>query len=416
MARPCFISLSLLFALSFAQTVFSKSKEISLNAGEGAVVFMMDSNYPNFPGNKLRVVFKKVDSLEIQSVLAQRKGKVTIKSLPAGIYRIDNFQSAQYKTTFKKSSTFAVEEGKATYIGDIEFKVNLGYGRNWRIDTLAITDNSTKTLGTIASRFKGDTSTTLQSVKWEHHATTNKSAKTTKFKVAGKKYKGENLDKNGLLVVRLASKKPNLLLQTASLGAAGHIVGRLEFDFESKIDSHRIGTIKSTDYNVMTGYDYKGLDKHTRGAIVTIELPPGEYSITRYRAHIDNPNAMIDYHYNTVAFNLPFNIEAGQITYLGEIYGNQSKKTVLIFDSVQSVNFYVNDFWDRDRKELVKRYPFLKGVTAKTELLEANDGWEQVFIQNVDPREILNQKQYKSQKAPDSDTLPVEKLVVPNLP
>lgn len=381
------LTLILIICASLPQIATAIDKPVDLDKGEGAVVFRMDSNYPNIPGNKLRVVFKKPDSLEFDSILAQRKGKITVAKLPAGQYRLLKFETLQYETNVEGETTFTVEEGKATYLGDIDFKVNLGYGRDWRVETFKINDNSEKTLAELSTVFSGETISFLLDINWEAENSGN--VEYSHFKPVKKDYKGEGLQENGLLAIHLASKRTNDFMKAASLGLGTQEVSRIEFDFKSTDGSNRFGTIAYTGYNIMTGVAYKKLDKYTKGSLIMLELPPGHYSINKFRAHFDDANAAIDSYYNTIDTALPFSIEAGKISYLGEVYGNALTKKILLFDIPQSVNFYINDFWERDQKELLKLYPFLKDIPAETSLLEGKDGWDQIFIQNIDPRASL---------------------------
>ncbi len=385
MKKHALLASILFIVVSLARFSAAKESPLVLAANEGAVVFMMDSNYPNFLTNTLRVVFKKDDSLEFKTIHAKRKGKITVAKLSAGEYRLLKLESDQYVTTLDDGPSFTIEEGKATYVGDIKFMVNLGFGRNWRVDTFEISDNADVSLKHLSSSFSGETINSTLLLNWQADAEGDDNIKPTTFKPTKKNYTGEGLKENGLLVLRLASSKPHGI---ASLGMGSPEVARINFKFKATDGSHRSGVIEFNAYNVMTGVSYKKLDQYTRGGLVSLELPPGEYSINKFEAFTDGGTNTIEY-YNTIETELPFSIEEGKITYLGEVYGNALKKNVTLFNLTQSVDFYVNDFWERDRKELIEKYPFLKDIPAETKLLEGKDGWEQIFHQNVDPRSFL---------------------------
>lgn len=379
------LSLITIISISLAQFSVAKGAPLALEANEGAVVFMMDSNYPNFLTNSLRVVFKKNDSLEFKAIFAKRKGKITVAKLSAGEYRLLKLESDQYFTNLDDGPSFTIEEGKATYVGDIKFMVNVGFGRNWRVDTFEISDNADDTLEILSSTFSGVTINSTLPLNWQVDSKSDDNEKHTSFKPTKKNYTGNGLIENGLLVLRLASKKPQGI---ASLGLGSPEVARINFKFKAIDGSNRSGIIEFNAYNVMTGISYKKLDKYTRGGLVALELPPGDYSINKFEAILDGGTAHVEY-YNTIDTELPFSVKAGKITYLGEVYGNALKKKLLLFNMAQSVEFYVNDFWERDQKELIKKYPFLKEIPAETRLLEGKDGWEQIFHQGVDPRSFL---------------------------
>lgn len=379
------LALALFISVSLAPFTVAKGAPIALEANEGAVVFMMDSNYPNFLTNSLRVVFKKNDSLEFKAIFAKRKGKITVAKLSAGEYRLLKLESDQYTTNLDDGPSFTIEEGKATYVGDIKFMVNVGFGRNWRVDKFEISDNADETLKKLSSSFSGETVNSTLAINWEAGAEGDDNEKHRTFKPTKKDYTGTGLKENGLLVLRLASKKPQ---GVAALGLGSPDVARIDFKFKAIDGKNRSGIIEFNAYNVVTGVSYKKLDQYTRGGLVALELPPGDYSINKFVAHIDGGTTTVEY-YNTIETILPFSVEAGKITYLGEVYGNALRKKLLLFNVSQSVDFYVNDFWERDRKELLEKYPFLKDIPAQTKLLEGKDGWEQIFHQNVDPRSFL---------------------------
>jgi len=99
-----------------------------------------------------------------------------------------------------------------------------------------------------------------------------------------------------------------------------------------------------TDGQSMFNGDFNG----NKSYLFVIEAQPGTYAFTKYN-YLDHigPQGMVS---NSDTFAIPFEVKAGQITYMGEL--NYVDKAVK-----GTPRIYVADYFLRDLPEFKKKYP-----------------------------------------------------------
>ena len=95
------------------------------------------------------------------------------------------------------------------------------------------------------------------------------------------------------------------------------------------------------------------------GVIRVRELPAGDYEMTNFRLH-DNTLKKV---WNLKKdFSVPFQVRAGEITYLGEFQATGVRAKALIGYYIEQPYFLVSDQEARDIPLAVEDFPELKGI------------------------------------------------------
>ncbi len=388
--------LPLAFAVIFSvSSLQAKEDTIDLKPGEGLLVFKMETNFVNTPFGKFQVLLKKKNTLDGVTVVPKQKDQWTKVAVPIGEYELVEFSSPNWSSEFYENNTVLIEEGATTYIGDITFIAkNRPLKTSPLVETFEVNDNSDEAREALEDRYTenfrtalvltGETPTDLEADK----------AKLERFFPVKKQYNGENLESKGLVVARIAMEKSNVLMHAAMLGMSRPIITSFSLDFEPTDGSKQIGFIRNDALNLVS--PFKPLDKQTKGLLVAIEVPPGTYNINRFDANVSYMT-VDTWYFNTIDSEAPFSVNAGEITYIGEIFAHALKERFLLFNSPQNVEFYITNQWERDQKELYSKFKFLKDFPVTHSLLEGQNGWEAVFHTGENPRDMLTaQRKNKS--------------------
>lgn len=122
------------------------------------------------------------------------------------------------------------------------------------------------------------------------------------------------------------------------------------------VDYRPVAAGKPGAGSFMTGNMQDPLDwTHPNGRLVVAELPPGQYELYQWRAEGMNVT------YTSKLFSIPFTIEAGKATYIGNLFINMDETTA-------KYTLSVTDTSARDLPLLIRHYPNIKQTDVSTEI------------------------------------------------
>lgn len=113
-------------------------------------------------------------------------------------------------------------------------------------------------------------------------------------------------------------------------------------------------------------YDGRGLSLGTKrdftegdtaGAVYLVPLPPGDYAIVDYYFFLQGmPGSYANYRSNG-PFALPFRIETGKVTYLGDYVGMPGRRALIGWSSIHGAYWWVRDRQERDTGVARQKWP-----------------------------------------------------------
>ncbi|WP_224772668.1 hypothetical protein [Pelagicoccus enzymogenes] len=317
----------------------------------------------------------------------KRKGELTYFVMPAGDYVAQDFYTLQYSYNFPDPVNFTVTPKQVVYIGDINFMTKLRYAADWKVEAFSIKDKSDELPSSEFTK-KG-----YALVSTATHQKKISDETVRKLKVPDKTFSPQDLEGSGLIVAMITvNKRTNSLLAGVAsgltLGLKKAPVDSFTIDFTSS-DRLLVGSLDNSGW---PWQNHQKLDKYSQGKVAAVLAPPGDYNISGFHVTLTDGS----YIYSIVEADATFSVQAGEVVYIGEYFANVLQERFLGVPQPQEVEFYVNDYWARDRSVLEKEYPFLKEVQSRVELCKPAGGWENIFRVGTDLRNTLGKKEAKT--------------------
>lgn len=168
-------------------------------------------------------------------------------------------------------------------------------------------------------------------------------------------------------VTEMGGIKPSTQLANVDEAIAGHallsIGGPSSSPFITwslKLRQQTTGALVDVEFDgrgmsLGTKRDYREAD--IEGAVYLVTLPPGEYAIIDYQFFLQGMPGSYGNYRPQAPFAIPFRIETGKVTYLGDYVGMPARRALIGWSSMHGAYWWVRDRMAHDSGIAQAKWP-----------------------------------------------------------